>query len=204
MTVPSVIPPIDEFLAASLEDLSAVAPRSMVYAPGGTRRSAAFLGIEPWSKAYLRIMQDGFVACLEVIFRYGVQHVFTPMIMLGHTHEVKDIKQELIDAVGKFATDPRLLHIASDQGWRVKLAPSAYATELQPYIDCLNRNSPGEVTRTWWMGITPSYESWWSTIIALAKSDRVRTRADAIRSLYGEDVPPITLCFSFGKPMISP
>ena len=176
----------------------------MVYAPGGTRRSATFAGIEPWSAEYIRESQDSFAACLEVIFRYGVEHVFTPMIMSGHTKEVDDIEQELIVLTGKFATDPHLLNIARSHGWRLKLAPSRYADVLEPYVECLQKNSPPNPNHTWWLTITPSYESWWSRLVELAKSEQVSTRADAIRAMYGEDIPPIALCFAFGKPMMSP
>jgi hypothetical protein len=204
MNAAPMIPTQEEFMAAPLETVSTAAPRAMVYAPGGTRRSASFRGIEPWSDNYIRVMQDGFATCLDVIFRYGVEHVFTPMVMLGHANEVDDVERQLIVRTGEFATDAHLLRITREHGWRVMLAPSDYSNVLQPYIECLQQNSPDNATRTWWMTITPSYDSWWSTMIALAKSDHVRTRAEAVRVLYGEDVPPITLFLAFGKPMISP
>jgi hypothetical protein len=36
-----------------------------------------------------------------------------------------------------------------------------------------------------------------------AQQTQLPTRADAIRVLYGEDIPPATLYLAFGKPMIS-
>lgn len=204
MSITPEIPTIDEFMAASVDTVAAVAPRSMVYAPGGTRRSATFAGIEPWSAEYIRETQDRFAACLEVLFRNGVEHVFTPMIMVGHTNEVDDVGQQLIVLTGKFATDPHLLGIARNRGWRIKLAPSTYDSVLQPYVECLEQNCPENPTRTWWLTITPSYDSWWSRLIAAVKVGDVLTKVDAIRAMYGEDIPPITLCFAFGKPMVSP
>jgi hypothetical protein len=204
MAAPSSIPTQEEFLAAPLETVSAVAPRSMVYAPGGTRRSATFAGIEPWSAAHVRESQNRFVDCLEVIFRYGVEHVFSPMIMVGHVNEVEDVERQLIVRVGEFATDPYLLDMIGARGWQIKLAPSAYSQVLDPYVAALQAHASGKAAHTWWMTITPSYDSWWADVIAVAKSDQVSTRADAIRALYGQDVPPITLCLAFGKPTVSP
>jgi hypothetical protein len=204
MSMAPTIPTQDEFLAASTENVSAVAPRAMVYAPGGTRRSAMFAGIEPWSEEYLRKGEDGVAACLDIIFRHGVQHVFMPAVMVGHAKEVDDVEQQLIRQMGAMIGDPYLLNLVNKYGWRLRIAPSAYTEVLRPLSEHLERNSPTGTSRTWWLTITPSYDSWWSTVLALAKSDKVQSRSDAIVALFGEDVPPITLCLAFGKPMISP
>ena len=68
----------------------------------------------------------------------------------------------------------------------VKLAPSTYSQVLEPYVDALQVHTSANATHTWSMTITPSYESWWANMIAVAKSGRVETRADAIRALYGQ------------------
>lgn len=204
MRMDVTIPTEAEFLLAPQEVVAAVAPRSLVYAPGGTRRSAAFAGIEPWSADYLRIGQDQITACLATIFQYGVENVFTPTIMVGHANEVDDIASQLMLPMGRFITDPRLLEIFRSHGWRVRVAPSAYQEILQPFIDILDKNSPPNARHTWWMTFTPSYESWWSTLFDTVKSAQVSTREEAIRALYGEDVAPISLCIAFGKLMVSP
>jgi hypothetical protein len=198
------MPSQEEFAAAPLEKIATVAPRSLLFAPGGTRRSAAFAGVEPWSESYLRLGQDGITRCLDVIFRHGVEHVFTPSIMVGHANEVEDIEQQLMLPMARFVTDSRLMTICRERGWRMKVASSAYNDLLQPFVEQLEQNSPKNAKHTWWMTFTPSYESWWSTLLTLAKSEQVTSRADAIRAFYGEELPPITLCLSFGKPMISP
>jgi hypothetical protein len=198
------IPTQDEFLAAPLETVAAVAPPSIVYAPGGTRRSAMFAGVKPWSQEYLRRGEDGVAACLDIIFRHGVQHVFMPAVMVGHANEVDDVEQQLIKQMSALIGDPYLLNLVNKNGWRLRIAPSAYTEVLRPLGEYLESNSPSDASRTWWLTITPSYDSWWSTIIAFAKSDKVQSRSDAIAAMFGEDVPPITLCLAFGKPMISP
>jgi hypothetical protein len=204
MSSVSDIPTETEFLAAPVEAVAAVAPRAMVYAPGGTRRSAIFAGVEPWSKEYLHMGQDGVVACLDVLFRHGVEHVFSPMIMLGHTNEVENVEQQLIIPMGRFVTDEHFLRLFREYKWRVRIAPSAYHELLQPFIEILARETAQDAPHTWWMTFTPTYDSWWSSILAHAKSMQITSRADLVRAVYGEDVPPITFCLAFGKPTISP
>ena len=204
MSMAPTIPTQDEFLAAPVEAVAAVAPRSMVYAPGGTRRSATFAGIVPWSAEHVRESQNRFVECLDVIFRYGVEHVFSPMIMVGHAKEVDDIERQLIVRVGEFAADPYLQDMVRRRGWQIKLAPSAFSQALEPYAEELRVRAPANAAHTWWMTITPTYEGWWDNLITVIRSDQMSTGADAIRALYGQDVPPITLCLAFGKPVVSP
>lgn len=204
MTATPIIPPQEEFLSAPVETVAAVAPQSMVYAPGGTRRSATFAGIEPWSDAHVRETQKRFVDCLDVIFCYSVAHVFTPILMVGHFKEHAGLEEKLLLRMGEFATDPFLLQMFGERGWRIKLVPSEFTDLLRPYMEWLDRCTPTTFKHTWWMTVTPSYESWWSSMIALAKAEHVLTRSDAICAMYGEYVPPIELCFAFGKPMVSP
>lgn len=204
MSIAPEIPTLGEFMAAPVEIVAAVAPRSMVYAPGGTRRSATFAGIVPWSAEHVRETQNRFVDCLEVIFRYGVEHVFTPMIMVGHIKEVEGAEKHLIVRMGDFATDSHLVDMFEKRGWRIKIAPSDFSHLLQPYMDSLQRHSPANARHTWWLTVTPSYDSWWTSMIAHAKADHVLSRSDAILAMYGEAIPPIELCFAFGKPMVSP
>ena len=204
MSMAPLIPTQDEFLAAPLETVAAVAPRSMVYAPGGTRRSAMFAGVEPWSAEYVRLGYEGITKCIDLIFRHGVKHVFTPAIMAGHAREVGAIEQELFKTMSSFFADPRLLALVRGYGWRMRIAPSAYADVLGPVTESLERDTVSDGKHTWWLTVTPSIDSWWSTFIKVAKSEEVHSRAEAIVALYGEDVPPITLCLAFGKPMVAP
>jgi hypothetical protein len=43
----------------------------------------------------------------------------------------------------------------------------------------------------------------WAAILGAAQQAQARTRAEVIRAMYGEDLPPATLCLSYGKPMIA-
>lgn len=204
MSMPPSLPTQDEFLAAPLDDVAAVAPRSMVYAPGGTRRSAMFAGVEPWSTEYVRLGHEGITKCIDLIFRHGVEHVFTPAVMAGHAQEVGAIEQKLFKTMSSFLADPHLLALVRGYGWRMRIAPSAYTDVLSPLSESIEKATASDGKHTWWLTVTPSIESWWSTFINLAKSEQVHSRADAILALYGEAVPPIRLCLAFGKPMVAP
>lgn len=204
MTSETEIPTQAEFLVAPDEAIAAVAPRSMVYAPGGTRRKAVFAGVEPWTQEYLTLLLDQFTDALGTIFRYDVKHVFTPMVMAGHVKEVNDIERQLILPLGKLMTDSHLIDTFRARGWRLRIAPSAYEDMLNPFMQFLDENTPQDAEHTWWVTCTPSHESWWSNLFKVAKSAQVSTRGDAIRALYGEEIPTIDFCLSFGKLMVSP
>lgn len=204
MMASDVMPAQEEFMTAERDVVANYAPRSMVYAPGGTRRSATFAGIKPGSAEYFRLGQREMILCLETIFHYGVEHVFTPAVMVGHVNEFSNIEQELIVPMARFVTDPDFVGDCRKRGWRVQIASSSYQEVLQPYVELLSQTFDFSARHTWWMTFTPSIESWWANVISLAKSAAVTTHADLIRTLYGEDIPPITLCIAFGKPMISP
>jgi hypothetical protein len=177
----------------------------MVYAPGGTRRSAAFAGIEPGSERYLHWLAEKMLPCLEVIFRYGVRDVFMPFVMIGHVNEATtDIEKQVVIPAARLATDSHLLKSFRDRGWRLRLATCAYHDALQPFVERLQRETSAGATHTLWGTFVPSYTDWWSYLLSMACAGQIKSRADAIRALYGEDVSPITLCLSFGKPMLSP
>lgn len=45
-------PTLDEFMALPIEEIAKVAPASLYYTPGGTRRAAAMMGIDPRPMQY--------------------------------------------------------------------------------------------------------------------------------------------------------
>jgi hypothetical protein len=143
------------------------------------------------------------------MFRYGVENVFMPAVMTTHAHEIdwsqaNALEQQLLIPIGRFVTNKRLLLACRERGWRLRIVPGAHRAVLQPFIDILEANTPQQTAHTWWMTFTPSHESWWSHLFSVVNANGVATRSDAIRALYGEDVPPISLCVSFGKLTISP
>src|SRR5690242_4037768 len=60
------IPTIEQFLAAPVEQVAEVAPATLIFAAGGTRRSAALSGLSPQSDDYAYWSRDRMIACVEL------------------------------------------------------------------------------------------------------------------------------------------
>jgi hypothetical protein len=100
------------------------------------------------------------------------------------------------------------------RGWRVRLVgvesvpallPTAERLRALPHPDSLQA---GEGVATYpptlWGTIMPSHDAYWNTIFAAARQGQIATQAEAIRAVYGEDIPPATLSLSSNKLIVSP
>src|SRR5262249_8078272 len=68
----------------------------------------------------------------------------------------------------------------------------------------LRRSTAGGETRTVWWHVIVSGDDPWRMLFAALQHAQTPTRADLVRALYGEDIPPATMFLGFGKPMIAP
>ena len=197
------IPTLEEFLAASVEEVAKVAPTTMIYAPGGTRRQAVFKGIEPWSDDFIQWVRDNLFQSSELIFSYGVKHLILPFITPGNLQEVNRYRGMLLErakwALGgsESQADYRRL------GWRVRLLGSESLPELREVARYLTENTPTQSAHTLhWLAVADA-DSPWQELLAAVHQSQAKTRAEAVLALYGEEIPPATLYLATGKPTIS-
>ncbi|HEX8825728.1 MAG TPA: hypothetical protein VF794_37810 [Archangium sp.] len=193
-----------EFLAAPVEQIAAVAPTSMVFAPGGTRRAAVLSGIDPNGHEYVRWSFDQLISQFGMMFRLGVRNLFTGAITPNQWNEVGNYRQHLLGWVKKFLTGEEALEAYVRQGWRVRLAGWQAIPELEEVAATLVEKTPRDSPHTLWWWANPSYESVWDVLLAAAHRSGARTRDELIRAIYGEDVPLISLYLGFAKPEVSP
>ena len=88
-------------------------------------------------------------------------------------------------------------------GWRVRLL-----ADESPAMTNIRRKL-GELPQpatapTLWFLVVPDAEAPWRWIFDAVLRTGARTQPEAIRALYGEDVPLVTLYLSFGKPTLAP
>lgn len=197
------IPTLEEFLAASVEEVAKVAPTTMIYAPGGTRRQAVFKGIEPWSDDFIQWVRDNLFQSSELIFSYGVKHLILPFITPGNLQEVNRYRGMLLErakwALGgsESQADYRRL------GWRVRLLGSESLPELRGVARYLTENTPTQSAHTLhWLAVADADSPWQELLTAIHQS-QAKTRTEAVLALYGEEIPPATLYLATGKPTIS-
>jgi hypothetical protein len=180
-----------------VSDIAPIAPATIAYAPGGSRRQAIFAGINPHSREYATWAWQQMHACLEVIFAHGVSHIVTPMLTPTQLGETGDYGRQVRDWVRWGLTAAEPLAYYRRAGWAVRLVGDL-DDEFQEIAAGLRVNTPQAPHTLWWT-ITRQYAAPWTALLGLG----ARTREEAIRQLYGADIPPASLLIATGKPMLN-
>jgi hypothetical protein len=192
-------PTLAEFLVAPDATVAAVAPPTMIYAAGGTRRSAALAGV-PMGDGYARFLAPRLRAAIAMIFRLGVRHLVAPVGRPQIFAESGLYRREFTRWMRLALTEPPALDVYRNANWRVRLVvagePSGALAETAAMLEEATRDATG---RRLWFFTTRSYDDLWSWILAA----RARTRAQLVERLFGEDIPPATVLVSFGKPLVA-
>ncbi len=197
------LPSLEQFLAAPLEEVRRVAPAALLWTVEGTRRSAALAGIDPRSEEYPRWSLQRMCDCLEIFFRHGVRHVYNPMLTPSQFAEITPgYRERLFDWVALMADAPEVVERFQRHGWRVRLVGGASLPELRPIAQRLVAATPqGE--HTLWCSVVAEPGAVWAELLEAITSSGARTREEAIRAVYGEELPLATLLLAFGKPVFS-
>lgn len=196
-------PSLADFLAAPVEAIARVAPATVVYAPGGTRRQAVFEGIEPWSEEFIDWAWKHTMASAELLFRHGVRNLLLTALTPGNFREVNRYRPQLLERTASFIAGADALATYRRFGWRVRLIGAECAPELAAAAAHLRRATAADGAHTIYWTVAPDEDSFWQSLWAIAQQTQFSTRAEAIHALYGEEIEPATLYLAFGKPLIS-
>ncbi len=195
-------PSLEEFLAAPIEKVAQVAPATMIYATGGTRRAAALAGI-PIGDEYPRWSHPYMLKSLELIFRFGVCHLIAPAGRPQIFAERSLYRQRVLYWMKWGLAGSESLDFYRAANWRVRLVVAgARIPELADIADTLDEATSAATGPNLWFFTTLDYEQLWSWI-GRAFISGARTRAEAVRVLFGDDIPPANLLLSFGKPLVA-
>ena len=202
--MPAEAPTLEEFLAAPVEQVRAVAPATLVWTVEGTRRSAALAGIDVRTEDYARWSIPRMNACVEMFFHHGVRNVITPFLTPSQFAEVTPrYRDRLFDWAGLVVSEPEFLAPYLKNGWRIRLLGAESLPELRPHAERAIAATPrGE--HTLWCSVVAEPGAPWNELLQAVARSGARTREEAIRALYGEDLPLATLMVAFGKPLVSP
>lgn len=192
------------FLDAPADHVARVAPATVIFAPGGTRRSAVLAGISPQSDAYARWTRQRMIACSALFFDAGVQHLFMSVMRPPQLAEVGRYRDRLLDWLDWGLAGPEALADYARLGWRVRLLGADGLGQLGTAAERLRQTMPGTATPTLWYYVVPEVESPWQWVRAALHRTEGNTTADMIRALYGEELPLATMYVAFGKPMFVP
>ena len=198
-------PSLREFLEAPLAEAATVAPTSMIYSVSGTRRSAALAGEQHQGKAYVQWSRERMMACLEVLFAHGVQHVIMPVITPSQFMEATPAYREHLWAwLEEGLAGPEALAEYARRGWRVRMPFWTALPQMHNAGERMEKETAGEGAPSLWVFVAPHHNFFWEQALARGRLAAAGSTEEAVRLLYGADIPPATLYLDFGKPVFSP
>lgn len=199
------IPSFEKFLATPAVEIAHLAPQSMIFAAGATRRSAALAGVATTGDTYARWAYNRMIECFELFFELGVGHIITHAIIPSQYNEVTEgYRKKLLDWVDWIVAGPEALEGYQRRGWKARLAGTENLPELELVAARLRENPAPSEAPTMWVTVTPTQSAPWDSVLGAVHQSGAKTQAEAIRALYGEDIPPVTLYILGGKPLIFP
>lgn len=193
-------PNLAEFLAVPAETVAAVAPPTAIYAPGGTRRRARMEGGQI-DETYVEQGRLELVANFALFFRLGIRHLVVPS--LG-PHQLQEVGNQygarILDWIRRATCSPEMIAVYQQRGWRGRMIIPSPLAEIRAAAADLQAATPHGEATVWYYLVADDADPW-TNLLTLAAQTGARTREEAIRILYGEDIPPATLFVGFGKPV---
>lgn len=198
------IPTLEQFLAAPIEEVAKVAPATMAYGAGGTRRRAVFEGIEPWSDEFMQWARTRILSCIDLLFRHGVRNLLVTTLTPNNFREVNRYQEQLLEKAHWLIAGAESLSDYRSWGWRVRLIGAEDLPLLSNTAEYLRTMTTTNNRHTLYWHVVPTAESPWQQFLVAAQQTKAQTRAEVVCALYGDDVPPVSLYLGFGKPIIVP
>jgi hypothetical protein len=196
-------PSLAEFLTAPLDDVRKVAPITMVLGAGGTRRRAVLEGFSTQSEDYTQWTRQQMMACYELVFQHGIQHLVTTLSVSSHNDEVTPGYREKIVGWIKWAVaGDEALAAYTRLGWRVRLIGVESWPELTSVETQLIDATADHLGPTLWYSVASQPEQTWTRMLQVATEQGITKRAELVRAFYGEEIPPATLYLGSGKPQV--
>ncbi len=203
MSSPTPIPTLEQFLRGPIAMVQSVAPETVVYGPGGTRRQAALSGISPESDGYADWTRQRMAESIEALAQIGVRHIIMNLLRPAQMAEVGRYRERLLAWLADGLAGDAALGEWQRRGWRVRLLGGAEIPELRQAAERLAAVASTDGAPTVWWYVCPSERTPWDSLLAAVRDGHAGSQAEAIRYLYGEDIPPATLYLAFGKPIVS-
>lgn len=202
---PGAMPPaLEAFLAAPPAQIAQIAPATLAYTPGGTRRQAALAGIAPNSDAYVRWSRERMIGDFATIFEHGVRHLFTGFARASQFGEVGAYGERLLGWLEWVLLGPEARADWQRLGWRVRLLGGESIPGVRAIAERLAALASAPDAPTVWCCLSTAPDILWTQILELARTTHARTQADILRAFCGEDVPSASFWISSGKPTLAP
>jgi hypothetical protein len=183
-----------------------IAPATLILTNNGTRRRAALAGISAASREYAVWTRQQMLACLDLIFSHGVQHIFTPVMTEYNFDETTaGYREQLVAWIDWGIAGVDALADYNRRGWQARLLGAEFLPELAATADRLREQTAhNEHGPCLWFMALPHPEASWEQVLRLAGEKGLTSRQALIREIYGQDVPLATLYLGSGKPQVFP
>jgi hypothetical protein len=190
---------LDEALARPRAELDGLAPRTLVWAAGGTRRQAALEGI-PRDARYFEWAWRQQFAHTALFFDLGVTTLFAPALGPPQVREVGPYRQALSKALQRLGEDDSLAAYRK-MGARVRFYGQQHLPDFAGWCERVERETAANGPRTlWWTMVVESNEEPLTDALRAALTAGARTLDEAVQAFYGEPVEPVEVFIGFGKP----
>ena len=198
-------PSFEEFNALPKSHISAHVPETVIYNVSGSRRAAALIGKPTAGDGYLIWSHRQMIRCLKILFDHGVKNVLMPAVTPGLFKETTENYREhlwrWID--WGFASDETLAEF-QELNWNVRIIFSEFIPELGHTHERLNQIEMKEGRPNLWVSVASSHNQMMEWMLQkIQLHGPVANTTDAIKLLYGADIPPAKLFLDFGKPIVS-
>lgn len=201
----SSIPSFDEFLNLPAEEMAHLAPKTLIFAAGGTRRSAALAGVSTTGNEYASWAYGQMIECFALFFRHGVKHIITHAIIPNQYNETTGkYREKLFDWVDWVLAGPDQVQDYQRRGWKVRLLGAENIPQVAHVAQRLREIQAAEDAPTLYFTITTSEDALWESMLTSVVNSGAKTQADAIRAYYGENIPPVEMYISCCKPGFFP
>ena len=176
-----------------------LAPQTVVWAAGGTRRQAVIEGIDLASGYYdwsWRRQLGG----AALFFDLGVQTLFAPILGPPQAREVGPYREKLFGVLQRLGDDTSLEAYRA-MGARVRFYGQQHVPgmdELAAHVEAATRDL-GPHTLWWSMVVEHEEEALWDAMQAGMRSAATSLSA-VVRAFYGEAVAPVDVFIGFSKP----
>jgi hypothetical protein len=118
------------------------------------------------------------MACLELLFRHGVQNIFTPALIQAQWREVtQGYRENLLTWIDWAVSGPEALADYARLGWQVRLCNVAHLPKLQETSKRLEAVTGCGDGPCLWLTATPDWEDVWTLTYEANRTQRITTRA---------------------------
>ena len=193
-----------DFLTSPPEFVRSVAPITLILGAGGTRRRSELMSKRDTNWSYLTSTRDEMFRFIELLFSFGVQHIFVPVIVDGNFNEVTPgYKEMLFNAINQQLAGDDSLHWYQEQEIQARLVGSEMIDELSHVAAKLMSMTPQTHCKSLWYTVTSSSIDVWNFTLARLASTGVDNHRDALIEIYGQAIPTDDIMLlDFGKPQV--